>query len=1348
MMLLARVDCMTSINKLTVNPILYGDDKFPIWDSRNGRTRSVTADTVKKFITQEGFDPDAFVAGRIEDNKLIMVTLDGTDKVIGDVLSEYDPNSVVNGKIENEKLVLITLDGNEIDLGLIYDISDHDIQELKNVGELEAGKFLAVDDAGQNVVYRSADPGVSDVVIENNGEIQGQAANLDYGRGIFATVPPTRSGTATFYAINEGVDITDTALTLTVDDASKSYTVKELSSTPETVLTLPELSTLFDGWSITAGCDNALAGVYRVTKADSAFVVAEITGNDIKRIYVKDADFHVETLRSLQPILLRSVNTGSDKWLNLNENDYGGLPSGEYIIEGKYSEFSNLPVDFVVNPDSRVKCQMYVNNLNDFLNPMYVYSATMYIYTNAEGNDSGFLVSRAGETFAAALQSGWQNVSMYVENNGVTIGSPTYLNFSDGLDAQISGNKITVANKANALYFDDTAFLRAIVDGVILTTTNADRIAAFYLSNPGFTKGSSIILENDETTTFKVSNNSITAISIAKNGVVTFPQNTRSAPVFLTTQDVASENSKTLSSDAAGQTINLTQSSGPKTLMTFTLDGHDQFQTGDIIKIVADDQYLNDFFTVNYYDAAGVLHIKHPSNSFTMIRNDVDWNVEEDGLFTSVYLATPSQTVFSPVQEDAYAVNGFAFVQRPGISIVEDDSGKSVVRVDVGNAGGGGNTNLNYTELAGEYDDFHDPKWGELISSFEDNQDIAYFIQAGHGAQYQNLPASIELDDDVFYRMITQISTAPSKIGFFQFTTITSEADTVNNNKMIVRCGVTFDDCKDKWTEYAIINSENETILNKVAVKVFKVHLGPGDEDQNFFTDVYIDGNKNTTFRAIGDTHYYRKDPQSNDLTEIYQIDNANRFIVKTKIKSPVITNLSNGTTNSNSTGAAFFDLSTSDTVKIGAYDKVTITVSGEKVTFGGGTMTFDDTGEGFIRNLGLISRNSSNETNSIKLNDGNITHTTDIHSFKLPSGTELINFNKDFINFKNHNIKFVRHLVGNTPGTMFVANVNIIKRDDAENNKNSITLNDGSIIAATNKFEVKNNDGARRFTVENDGISVHERKIQELADGEEPTDAATVGQLDAATGIPYLRKFDSTGGDIRAQNYPEGRVQAWINYKGDGVSEVSIDSMRNNSDQQYDQIALDNQSQNVCKLRLFFNGASVLRRVLPGEIIQCWASREFTRWKWVYGTEESPTGAFNLKSGYSKVTSGGGSTHKIEYWENGSILSISNPKVEVRLLEGMNEEENKHGYVKYINTRNDDVEFTWFDRNGNQTTGHSVPATCPANTVVEIFADYAKDQYFLTFGQSKVINTLSEDDQLVEGLASGFLYAKNVTVG
>ena len=103
---------------------------------------------------------------------------------------------------------------------------------------------------------------------------------------------------------------------------------------------------------------------------------------------------------------------------------------------------------------------------------------------------------------------------------------------------------------------------------------------------------------------------------------------------------------------------------------------------------------------------------------------------------------------------------------------------------------------------------------------------------------------------------------------------------------------------------------------------------------------------------------------------------------------------------------------------------------------------------------------------------------------------------------------------------------------------------------------------------------------------------------------------------------------------------------------------------------------------------------------------------------------------------------------MEVRLLEGMNEEENKHGYVKYINTRNDDVEFTWFDRNGNQTTGHSVPATCPANTVVEIFADYAKDQYFLTFGQSKVINTLSEDDQLVEGLASGFLYAKNVTVG
>ncbi|MEO0888875.1 MAG: hypothetical protein AAFX97_01610 [Pseudomonadota bacterium] len=116
----------------------------------------------------------------------------------------------------------------------------------------------------------------------------------------------------------------------------------------------------------------------------------------------------------------------------------------------------------------------------------------------------------------------------------------------------------------------------------------------------------------------------------------------------------------------------------------------------------------------------------------------------------------------------------------------------------------------------------------------------------------------------------------------------------------------------------------------------------------------------------------------------------------------------------------------------------------------------------------------------------------------------------------------------------------------------------------------------------------------------------------------------------------------------------------------------------------------------------------------------------FKAKSGYNRLVSGGGSTYTVNYGQNGSILKISHSTVKVQLLEGMSAE-NPNGYIKYINSRNSDVAFEWYNRNGDQVT-NNVPSVCPANTVVEIFADYAKDEYVLNFGQSKVISSVSED--------------------
>jgi len=113
----------------------------------------------------------------------------------------------------------------------------------------------------------------------------------------------------------------------------------------------------------------------------------------------------------------------------------------------------------------------------------------------------------------------------------------------------------------------------------------------------------------------------------------------------------------------------------------------------------------------------------------------------------------------------------------------------------------------------------------------------------------------------------------------------------------------------------------------------------------------------------------------------------------------------------------------------------------------------------------------------------------------------------------------------------------------------------------------------------------------------------------------------------------------------------------------------------------------------------------------------------FNAKSGYDALISGGGSTKTVTYGDNGKILKISNATVKVELLQGMNSDDKPHGYFKYINSHNADVAFEWYDRNGTQIT-NNVPSVCPKDTVVEVFADYAKDEYVLNFSQSKVISS------------------------
>ena len=674
--------------------------------------------------------------------------------------------------------------------------------------------------------------------------------------------------------------------------------------------------------------------------------------------------------------------------------------------------------------------------------------------------------------------------------------------------------------------------------------------------------------------------------------------------------------------------------------------------------------------------------------------------------------------------------------------------------------------------------------WSTIITD-NSSGDICYFVQSFKGALFSGLPASITLDPDTDYVIASEVTQREGSTGFaHRLSIISANQEDDANNRTIQRAGVSFDDAKNRWSEvmlkrdaivfedmtvgnsqtfdsiiaganmYGVVNN-GALILNsnvspdvhtfdELTTRVLNVHEGPDNPDK--FTQTYVDGNFNTTVHAIGDTHYYTKDKNSGDLTEAYQVDAGGDVGFKKNVTTNDIT-----AKNYKFEASTSQLSSTSDSIVLNADNynfKNHSSTDFAKINANGLTLNYD-----LIFNSGE-TRKIKHTTNIDFEIDGDFVAAIKKSGLKLGKAVDAAGY--DHNHTGTIRINDGKLVTGYTVGNLRIKNAGGMYKNDS-NDKNSLRfVNDNDIQARCEHFMFNDNDGNQYAGFSADGLNMHSHKVMNLIDGTADTDAATVGQLNAVGGggIPYLRKFDSTGGTIYAHSYPEGRVQAWINYKGNGSSELSIDSMRPGSDQEYDLVTVDNQSLNVCKLRLFYeNSGTTLLRIMPGEIVQCWTSREFARWKWIYGTESSPTGTFasqeefTAKSGYSSVTSGGGSTHRIEYWENGSILSISNSKVEVRLLEGMSDE-NKHGYVKYINTRNADVDFEWYDRNGNIMSNSSIPNVCPANTVVEIFADYNKDQYFLNFGQSKVINTISEEDQLMEGLASGFIYAKTVTVG
>jgi|SaaInlV_130m_DNA_2_1039683.scaffolds.fasta_scaffold02324_5 hypothetical protein len=157
----------------------------------------------------------------------------------------------------------------------IEDLSQHNIQELKNVPDLEASKFLVVSDDGQSIVYKSSDPGGDEIAVDNNGESLGKAKTLNFADGLDAvmesdTVTITPRSVMTPEQVRddlqslEGDERLDYSAVKNNNALTTHYTSEDLTvpanwngdvltvidATGDITVTLPSVDLLLNAWSL------------------------------------------------------------------------------------------------------------------------------------------------------------------------------------------------------------------------------------------------------------------------------------------------------------------------------------------------------------------------------------------------------------------------------------------------------------------------------------------------------------------------------------------------------------------------------------------------------------------------------------------------------------------------------------------------------------------------------------------------------------------------------------------------------------------------------------------------------------------------------------------------------------------------------------------------------------------------------------------------------------------------------------------------------------------------------------------------------------------------------------------
>ena len=124
-------------------------------------------------------------------------------------------------------------------------------------------------------------------------------------------------------------------------------------------------------------------------------------------------------------------------------------------------------------------------------------------------------------------------------------------------------------------------------------------------------------------------------------------------------------------------------------------------------------------------------------------------------------------------------------------------------------------------------------------------------------------------------------------------------------------------------------------------------------------------------------------------------------------------------------------------------------------------------------------------------------------HEF-YTNGYQIAKLEEDKVTFyqeldlSNKSLKKVRHVVGNSAGTMNVAGVKLIKRDDTNDTQQAIQLNTSEIVHYSDKHQFKTNSNARRLTIEDHKAAWHDCELTGVADATEGRSVPNLAQVES----------------------------------------------------------------------------------------------------------------------------------------------------------------------------------------------------------------------------------------------------------